>query len=256
MKSNWMVVGLLILMVILNACTVDTSSSSSISESQTGEDQFGELPMTAELLIGTLKLEGTENEVNGTQAEQLLPLWQLMKSLSTSDTAVQEELDTVVEQIHKTMTPGQLDAIEAMQLSQQDILTTMQELGLVNETGAGSWQPPEGFEGMPPEGFPDGNLEMPSNDSGDGQGSPRDFPGGGQGMPPAGSGGGQGMPGFYGSQGIPSGGYGEGQMQGGEDGLSPEIMATAQARRAGGGGFMRMLEPLMEALIEYLEAQS
>jgi hypothetical protein len=175
-----------------------------------------ELPQSSALAIGTLKLEGTDQAVAPDQAADLLPLWQVLNSLTTSDTAAQGEIDAVIGQIQDTMTAEQLAAIETMELTGEDLFATMQELGLT--TG-----PQVNAEGTPQAGSGFGN----------GQGPGGGLPGGG-------------APG-----GGPGGGFGGGEV-------SPEQMATAQARRAenGGPGFgNRMMTPLVEAVIELLEAK-
>jgi len=213
----------LILTLLLAACggTAETASStdSSASSAETAQGENGEsfdigsreLPISSALAIGTLKLEDTDQAIASDQAADLLPLWQVLNSLTTSDTAAPAEINAVLEQIQETMTSEQMAAIEAMELTGEDIFATMQELGI--EVGGG-------------EGRPEG--------SGTGQGPGGGFPGGG---PPGGGPGGGG--GFGGSE------------------LSPEQIATAQARRAeGGGGFgNRIMASLIPAVIELLESK-
>ena len=90
------------------------------------------LPLAESLLIGTLKLQGTSNAVNATQAAALVPLWQAYAQLTSSNTAAQAEIDAVVTQIQQTMTPAQVQAITAMKLTRQDMFTEMSSLGLTN----------------------------------------------------------------------------------------------------------------------------
>ena len=79
------------------------------------------LPLAESLLIGTLKLQGTSNAVNATQAAALVPLWQAYAQLTSSNTAAQAEIDAVVTQIQQTLTPAQVQAITAMKLTRQDM---------------------------------------------------------------------------------------------------------------------------------------
>jgi uncharacterized protein YceK len=81
------------------------------------------------LALGTLKLEGTSQAVTAAQATELLTLWQAYASLSKSDTASQVELDALVKQIQGVMTADQLQAIEAMNLTEQAESDVMQSLG-------------------------------------------------------------------------------------------------------------------------------
>ena len=97
--------------------------------------------------MGTLKLEETDHAVASDQAADLLPLWQVLNSLSSSDTAAQEEINAITEQIQETMTAEQLAAIEAMELTGEDIFATMQELGLTYSPGQREGTPRPGFRG-------------------------------------------------------------------------------------------------------------
>lgn len=199
----------LILTLLLVACGGSTETAPSADTEAQFDPNSRELPLSTQLAIGTLKLEDTNQAVAPVQAADLLPLWQVLNSLTNSDTAAPEEIDAVIEQIQDTMTAEQLAAIDAMELTGQDIFATMQELGLTNAQVNAEGTPQIG-------GF------------GSGQRPEGGFPGGG-------------------------GGSGEGGQE-----LSPEQIATAQARRAenGGGAFgSRMLSPLTQAVIELLESK-
>lgn len=201
----------LILTLLLTACGGSTETASSANTDTQFDPNSRELPLSTQLAIGTLKLEDTDQAVASDQAAELLPLWQVLNSLTSSDSAAPEEISAITEQIQETMTPEQLQAIENMGITGQDIFATMQELGLATgrQTNvSGTPQPGTGF--------------------GDGQRPEGGFPGGG-----------------------PGGGFGGGDF-------SPEQMATAQARRAEGGGAgfgNRMLAPLIPAVIELLESK-
>lgn len=204
----------LTLTLLLAACSGSADSAKSDPSVDSGE-QFDpnslELPLSSTLAIGTLKLEETDQAIASDQAADLLPLWQVLNSLSASDSAAPEEIDAILGQIQDSMTDEQMSVIKGMELTREDIFTTMGELGLAIGFGDGE-SPPEGFGG------------------GQGQGPGGGFPGGG---PP---GGGPGGPG------------------GGE--ISPEQIATAQARRTESGGFgNRLMTPLVEAVIELLESK-
>jgi len=213
----------LIFTLLLSACGSNAEPATEVGVG-TGFDQNSqELPLSTKLAIGTLKLENTDLAVTSEQAANLLPLWQVFNSLNGSDTTAPEEVTAVTEQIQEAMTSEQMQAIEEMALTDQDIFASMQELGLTNA-------PQVNAEGTPQAGggFPNGQ--------GPGGGG---FPGG---DPPDG--------------GPPGGGAGGGF---GGEGLSQEQIATAQARRAEGGGTgfgNRMMTPLVEALIELLESKT
>ena len=122
----------LILILLLTACGSNTGSATEASTNTGFDPGSQELELSTQLALGTLKLEGTDLAVTSDQAAELLPLWQVFDSLSSSDTAAPEEVTAVVEQIQETMTPEQIQAIEKMALTNQDIFASMQELGLTN----------------------------------------------------------------------------------------------------------------------------
>lgn len=95
------------------------------------DDSYADaMPVVLQLVIGTFKLEERELAVDAEQARELLPLWKAARSLATSDTAAEQEVAAVVEQIQETMATEQISAIAEMALKQTDMATVMQELGL------------------------------------------------------------------------------------------------------------------------------
>lgn len=206
---------LTILTLILTACGV---SSNTPQAGPANQDRT--LPLATQIILGTFKLDGTTQAVTAEQAKELLPLWQVYQDLITSDTAAQEEVDGLVEQIQGTMTAEQLQAITDMNLTQRDIMTLMQEKGLDFASGQR-------------------NNSSGSNSTGNGN----NFPGGGFGGPPDGF-----VPPDGGFQGGPGGGQN----------LNPEQIATAQAARqqAGGGGGAFMPTALLDALIKLLQEKA
>ncbi len=213
------------------------------------------LPFETQLILGTLKLDGTELEVTADQASKLLTLWKAFRSLSTSDTTAEEELDAVINQIQKTMTAEQLDTIQAMDLKQGDMASIMEELGILPEGGfmGGQGGGLEGFE--PPEGFtpgelPEGEIIISGTPGAGGRGF--EFPEGGfqGGEGPGGviiEGEGPGG-GFQGRRGM--GGQGFGQD------MDPEQIATLQAERGDRANFRsRASLFLIDPLIQYLEGK-
>jgi hypothetical protein len=160
---------LALLVLILAACASSRGLQPASAESTNA------LPADLLLIMGTLKLEGTEQAVTGEQAGELLVLWQVYQDLTSSETAAQAEIDGLVEQIQDTMTTDQMSAINAMNLTQQDVFALMQErgagLGQVRQSSnsssaqsGGGFAPPDGgMAGGPPDG---GN--MPSDAPPDG----------------------------------------------------------------------------------------
>jgi hypothetical protein len=221
----------IILMLALTACGATSSGTPQTAAAQQG----GSLPIQEQVLIGTFKLEGTPQAVTAQQAAKLIPLWQVYKDLSGSDTAAQEEVDGLVQQIQDTMTPEQMQAVKAMNLTRQDIFAVMQEQG-INFGG-------QGGQNISPEqiatlqaGRGSGNGFRPPDGGFQGGGFPRGGPDGGGG----------------GGGGFPGGG------PGGQN-FTPQQQATAQARRANGGsggGFNRVPTALIDAMVHFLQQKA
>jgi hypothetical protein len=89
-----------------------------------------------QLAVGTLKLEGTGQAVTASQAAQLLTLWEGYQSISKSDTSSQEELDALVKQIQGVMSSEQIQAINAMNLTDQTVSDAMQSMGSSTDASA------------------------------------------------------------------------------------------------------------------------
>jgi len=128
---------LLILVIALASCGSRGGSAANTVEetklSSTGvrlnEDYADALPVASQLSIGTLALKDTENAVTVEQAKELLTAWKMLQALQSSGTAAQAELDAAANQIQKTMTDEQLAAIKAMQLTPDNMMQVVQELG-------------------------------------------------------------------------------------------------------------------------------
>jgi hypothetical protein len=208
----------LVLTLLLAACGGTTESAPADNASAGFDPNTRELPLSTKLAIGTLKLEDTDQAVASDQAAELLPLWQVLNSLTSSDSAAPEEISAITEQIQETMTPEQLHAIEAMELTGEDIFATMQELGLTNAQVNAEGTPQAGGFG-----------------SGQGPGG-AGFPGGGP----------------------PGGGPGGGGGFGGQELSPEQIATAQARRAGGGGaGFgNRMMTPLVQAVIDLLESKA
>jgi hypothetical protein len=154
------ITSILILAVLaLTGCSTTSSTSrSGFSSSNAG------LPIATQLVAGTMKLEGTSQQVSAEQAKALLSLWQVYGELITSDTAAQQEIDGLLDQIQQTMTSQQMQAINNMHLTQADILSTLRDQGAgrgssQNSTGnqrnsnGRGFTPPEGGFGPPGGSF-------------------------------------------------------------------------------------------------------
>jgi len=169
-------IGILLgLMVALAACSVPGPALSKVEGLSQGGDQVDALiesialPLSIQLSVGTLMLEETPQAVTAEQAQELLPLWQMLRTLQQSDTAAQVEIEAVLNQIQKVMTPEQLAAIEGMDLTLASMRTMAQELGLGIGGGEGSsggqegrFRPPDGM--IPGGGMPGGGTDLSSEE--------------------------------------------------------------------------------------------
>ncbi len=120
--------------VLLAACASSESTQTAaeaVSDSYTSAvldtSYEGALSASDQLMLGTLLLEKTELAVTPEQASTLLPLWQ---ALQGGGVTIQAEVNATLKQIEGTMTQGQLQAIAAMQLTQDDLRAWMEEQGM------------------------------------------------------------------------------------------------------------------------------
>ena len=223
MKRTIFALTILAMLTVLVACTNRTTA-----QTQNGPGgNSAPLSTATELLVGTFKLEDTDLAVTSTQVKQLLPLWQTLQTLSTSNIAADQEINAVVDQIKSTMTSQQMTRITAMKLTLQDSMSLMSQTG-VSPNGAGATTTPMALNGLPSGansqggGGAQGGGGVPG-----GVGGPGGAPGGG--MPSGG--------------GIPAGGGGEPGMMGGAS-------TTPQAVRQMPN---QVPAPLLNALIHLLQ---
>jgi hypothetical protein len=154
---------LLIVMIVGILLTACSSSSASTPIGSTSNN----LPIETQLAVGTLKLSGTAQDISIEQAKELVVDWQVYKELSQSQTAAQAEMDGLVAQIQETLSDDQMQAITAMNITQQDVLASLQGVtaassdsssstvslpaGSASGGGMPAGGPPEGG-GVPPDG--------------------------------------------------------------------------------------------------------
>lgn len=250
-KTQLLLCILISLGMVLSACSNDSSQASSSASASNNSSQGGTaLSQVNMLLVGTLKLEDTSRAVTKDEAAQILPLWQAYRSLSSSQTAAEAEVEALLQQIESSMTSEQVQAIKALNLTSTDMMDLMQSIGGgMGPRGTPNPQATPGFE-FPSGGFQSGNPpDMPSGGSSSGSsgGTTRNAP------PEGGSGpmiiqGGPGMGGDIGS----TTDMGTGQMlQGTPD---PPMQATAQARFSNQANQVNTI--LLDVLITKLEAKT
>ena len=155
--------------LILTACA---SNSLTAASGPGGNSSTVELPAQTKLILGTINLEETDNAVTAEQAKELLPLFYVLQDLNESDTAAQEEIDGLVNQIQETMTSDQIQAIADMNLTRQDMFALVQgnngaprssQTGSTSSAvGGGAGGPPDipagGFPGGSQGGIPNGGF--------------------------------------------------------------------------------------------------
>ena len=131
MKTIRLVLALALAVTLLVGCgekpespTEDIAPSAGGALAPPGEDGF--VPIDR-LALGTLKLEETEYAVTPAQADELLPLWQIIQSGSLAGDA---ETNTVLKQIEGKMGEAQLAAIDGMGLTFEDTREWLEAQGV------------------------------------------------------------------------------------------------------------------------------
>lgn len=111
------------------------------------DDYEDALSVRNQLALGTLWLEGTANAVTPEQAQELKLYWQALLALSSDSTTATEETTALQTQIVETMAPEQLEAINAMALTnanlnefyvEQGVVLTTPEPGVTPQSGKNS----------------------------------------------------------------------------------------------------------------------
>ncbi len=74
-----------------------------------------------ELALGILRLQGTSLAITASQARALLPLWQALQSLSSSNNTTPAEIDALSLQMVNLLNPAQVIAIQNMTWQQSDL---------------------------------------------------------------------------------------------------------------------------------------
>ncbi|MGD0877903.1 MAG: hypothetical protein ABSA01_07135 [Anaerolineales bacterium] len=126
--KKWMFVTILVsLVLVLTACGSSQNLKASASSTSS-------LSLEGQLLVGTFKLENTSLAVTSEQAATLIPLWEALQSLASSNSAASQEVDAVVSQIESSMSKQQVSRITTMKLTQQDLAATAIDTGSVSTT--------------------------------------------------------------------------------------------------------------------------
>lgn len=128
-------------------------------------------PVLMQLIVGLYQLESTDQAITTDQATSLLSLLTSLKDTYADNTLTQEQIDSFVEQALSVLTPEQIQAIAAMQITQETAMAAMQGLGIsLGGPGQGNGNAPAGGMGQPPSGDLPGGT--PPADSPVGAGGP------------------------------------------------------------------------------------
>jgi hypothetical protein len=150
---------LILFTLTLTACA---SAAGTAGTAPSGSPAAVELPAQTKLTLGVINLEETDNAVSAEQASELLPMFYVLQDLNESDTAAQEEIDGLVAQIQETLTDVQVQSIDTMGLSMQDMFAITQGgSGKSSASGTTSTSSTGGDMGGPPDmggGMPGGGM--------------------------------------------------------------------------------------------------
>ena len=132
MRNVWRLVGIILVIATLVGCQQAEPTPAASADSDTPAlvppmGGQGGLDNVNRLALGTLELEESDDAVTAAQATELLPLWKIIQGGTLKSAA---ETEAVVKQIESKMTASQLAAIEAMELTMENMQTWMQEQGI------------------------------------------------------------------------------------------------------------------------------
>ena len=157
---NWMKkIGLLFVVVmLLTACgtadkVVDEVDTIGEQRAKLQGDYENALSPALQLVVGTLMLEETDLALEAEMATTLIPYWKLYTTLTESDSTALEELDALVNEIEGLMTTDQINYIVGLELTQESMLTIIEELGIMEDLRTGEG---DGTGANRPEGMPEG----------------------------------------------------------------------------------------------------
>lgn len=120
----------------LSAAVVENSTPTPYPVATLSTEYADATSLRNQLAYGTLQLEGTDLAVTAVQAQSLLPLWQAIVALSGTETTAAEELTAVQNQITEALTPDQIQAIAAIQITNAVLTAFYAERGVFLPTPA------------------------------------------------------------------------------------------------------------------------
>jgi hypothetical protein len=129
---KWLLVALAgVLALSLGACGgQDDAPDAASGATELVETYEDALTIKNQLLLGTLRLEDTDQAITSEQTKALLPLWQGYAALTASGTAATEEIESVQNQIVEAMSDEQIAAVADMRLTNEALQSFYVEVGL------------------------------------------------------------------------------------------------------------------------------
>lgn len=101
---------------------------------QSGQDQVQEqagdmaqLSTQMRLIVGSMQLDEANLNITVEQANELLPLWKVMKNLMGSDTSAAAEIEALFSQIQSVLTADQQQWIDNFNLGQEEYQSILAE---------------------------------------------------------------------------------------------------------------------------------
>ncbi len=124
-------------------------------------------PIQAQLIIGIYQLENTALAITKEQANVLYTQFLSLQTSMTNQTLTGEEINSLVLQQVAALSAEQIQAITDLQITQEIVMTTIQQLGFeVGGRGGGEGSGQRGGGGTPPT---DGSGQPPQQGGGGGQ---------------------------------------------------------------------------------------
>lgn len=188
-------------------------STTDIAETDLLND--GEMGGINNWMRGIFFIENTELAIDADTAAEMLPLWKAYRALIGSDTTAQAEIEALTAQIGAAFSIEQLEYFTEMDMSNTDLTTVMEELGIEMDTARMMGNRAD---------MPEDVVPPDSSQAGQGGG-----PGSGTGT---------------------GGGPGSGGTN-----VDPEVLATRQAERESLGFSNPFTSMLLDPLIELLEGK-
>lgn len=136
-----LLLALLLLVTVATGCQQQTTASTATATTEAvvysgvlRADYADALDVTSQLALGILRLEDTADAVTAEQAAQTLPLWRMLQGGTLK---TQAEKWAMTKQIESALTEAQVAAIAALQLTEADAQTWLQEQGPVGRAQGG-----------------------------------------------------------------------------------------------------------------------